>query len=83
MPYKGSVIPIGPQNIDRGEIKLNEDEVNKGFSQYVDFVNRVFYETRQPTTDIYIGDNFCSSSSDVLNSVIDVLGRTIDAEQGL
>ena len=37
----------------------------------------------QPTTDIYIGGLFMSSSSEVLNSVFDELGCSIDEEQGL
>ena len=82
MPYQADIIPNGPQNIDQGWIELNGEKVNDGFIQYFDFVDRVFDQNREPTTDIDIGDFKCSSS-EVLNSMFDVLGRTIDTEQGL
>ena len=83
MPYQADIIPNGPVNIDAGFIKLDGEEVNTGFSQYVDFFDRVFDGKRQPTTSIEIHYNFSTSSKEVVNSVIDVLGRTIDAEAGL
>lgn len=34
LPYQAEVVPHGPQNIERGTIKLNKVEVHKGFVQY-------------------------------------------------
>ena len=87
MPYQRDIIPNGPQNIEKGLIILDGDEVSKGFIQFVDFVDRVFYHKRQPTNDIHIGGYlmhpFETTSSETINSVISFLGCTIDVEQGL
>ena len=89
MPYQRDIIPNGPQNIEKGLIILDGDEVSKGFIQFVDFVDRVFYHKRQLANDIYIGDpgDYCygfeTSSSETVNAVIGALGRAIDTEQGL
>ena len=63
---------------------LNGEEVHSGWVQYTaatfDEMHSVIeYE---PVTDIEIKE-FMSSSSEVLNSIIDELGRAVDEEQGL
>ena len=63
---------------------LNGQNVHSGWVQYTadtfDEMHSVIkYE---PVTDIQIID-FESTSSEVLNSVIDELGRAVDEEQGL
>ena len=86
MPYQADVIPNGPQNIETGSVKLDDDQVSEGFIQLPDFVDRVFYHKRLPTSEIYIGfggGSFMTTSSETVNSVIGVLGRTIDREEGL
>ena len=82
MPCQTDIIPNGPQKIERGTVKLDGDEVSNGSIQLVDFVDRVFDDKRQPPTEIHI-DGFETTSSETVNSVIGVLGRAIDAEQGL
>ena len=68
-----------------GLIKLNDEQVHTGFGQYEPetFQNYVVSEGLQLTTDIYIGKNFECSSSEVVNSVFDDLGCTIDGVKGL
>ena len=84
MPYQASVILKGPQNITLGVISLNGTEVHSGWTQYkADTV----YDWRkqsnlQPTTDIAIIDLRCTSS-EVVNSIFEELGHTIDQESGL
>ena len=85
MPFQAEVTPEGPQNIDGGLIKLNDVQVHTGFGQYEPetFVNWAVSEELVPTTDIFIGrddeeSGFRCSSSEVVNSVFDDLGRTID-----
>ena len=34
MPYKASLSPPGPQNIEQGKIMLNGVEVHEGYTQY-------------------------------------------------
>ena len=68
-----------------GAIMLNGEEVHSGFVQYTaatfDEMHSVIeYE---PVTDIQIKEYFKTSSSEVLNSVIDELGRAVDEEKGL
>ena len=79
LPFQASVALTGPQNIDKGEIILNEVLVHDGFKQYTDNTVNEWREEHklQPTTDIYICFLTCSSSS-VLNSMFDDLGRSID-----
>ena len=57
MPFQAEVTPEGPQNIEKGLIKLNNEQVHKGFGQYEHdtFVNYVVSEGLLPTTDIFIG----------------------------
>ena len=85
MPFQAEVAPSGPQNIDQGTIKINEVEVHEGFEQYTPFTVdgwRADYKLK-PTVDIFIGGGFSCTSSEVLNSLFDDLGLSIDKEQGL
>ena len=82
MPFQADIIPNGPQNIDLGRIKFDEDTVSEGFCQFVDFVDRVCDDKLQPTDFITI-DRLRTTSSETVNAVFAVLGRAIDAEQGL
>ena len=34
LPYQAEVVPQGPQNIEKGTIKLNQVIVHRGFVQY-------------------------------------------------
>ena len=81
MPLQTEVNPEGAQNIERGTIMLNGEEVLEGWVQYTadkfDEMHSVIeYE---PVTDIEIKE-FSSTSSEVLNSVVDELGRAVDEE---
>ena len=80
MPFQAEVTPEGPQNIDSGLIKLNNEQVHTGFGQYEPetFLRYAMSEGLLPTTDIYIGGSFMCSSTEVVNSVFDDLGRTIN-----
>ena len=85
MPYQAQLILKGPQNIIGGsEIELNGVVVHKGWAQYTaDTINEWISENNsQPTTDLAI-KTFMSSSSEVVNSVFEGLGFTIDQERGL
>ena len=85
MPYQAEVTPEGPQNIERGTIKLNDVQVHEGWAQYTSDTVKEWREDHkllQPTTDIYIY-GFSCTSKEVVNAVVEDLGRTIDAEQGL
>ena len=84
MPFQAEVAPSGPQNIKWGTIKINEVEVHEGFEQYTPFTVdgwRADYKLK-PTVDIFIFYLMCTSS-EVLNSLFDDLGLSIDKEQGL
>ena len=89
MPFQAEVTPEGPQNIDGGLIKLNDEQVHTGFCQYEPetFQKYVVSEGLQLTKDIFIGrdeeDGFKCTSSEVVNSVFDDLGCTIDGVKGL
>ena len=80
MPFQAEVTPEGPQNIDNGLIKLNDVQVHTGFGQYEPetFLAYALSQKLEPTKDIFIGGMFECSSSEVVNSVLDDLGRTID-----
>ena len=85
MPLQTEVNKEDTQNIQGGVIQLNLQEVHSGWVKYTadtfDEMHSVIeYE---PVTDIEIKDKFSSTSSEVLNSVIDELGRAVDEEQGL
>ena len=34
LPYKGVIAPPGPQNIEKGVIKLNDVQIHEGYTQY-------------------------------------------------
>ena len=84
MPYKAEIIYFGPQYIEAGLIKLNDEQVHEGFGHYEDgyFAGLVNSRGLLPTTDIYIEDLECTSSA-VVSSLVDDLRRTIDEVQGL
>lgn len=81
MPYKADIELTGPQNIECGEIKLNDELVHSQFLQYTAdaFCDLINEKALQPTTNMFIGYLRCSSA-EVVNSVIDCLGRSIDEE---
>ena len=86
MPLQTEVNPKGPQNILGGVIMLNGAEVHDG--SFVQYTADTFEEMHsvieyEPVTDIEIKSRFGCTSSEVLNSVIDELGRAVDEEQGL
>ena len=64
---------------------MNLQEVHSGMMNYTaetfDEMHSVI--EYKPVTDIEIKDEFSSTSSEVLNSVIDELGRAVDEKQGL
>ena len=84
MPFQADVTPKGPMNILSGSIRLNGKEIHRGWSQWNDDIALGWLAEleNQPTTDISI-EKFKSTSSEVVNSIFDFLGRTIDREQGL
>ena len=68
----------------RGTIKLNGKELHSGWAQCsAETIYEWLSKLDQPTTDVFIGVYFRCSSTDVLNSVFDFIGRTIDGELGL
>ena len=84
MPFQLKANKEGPQNITKGTIMLDGDKVHEGFVQYTDdtfdeWHSELEYE---PITDVSI-EMFECTSSEVLNSVIDDIGRAVDEEQGL
>ena len=84
MPLQTDVNIEGPQNIQAGAIMLNGQVVHSGYVQYTaetfeEMHSEIEY---QPVTDIEM-KSFSSTSAEVLNSLIDELGRAVDEEQGL
>ena len=62
MPYQAEVVSEGPQNIEEGEIKLNEMLVHKGFACYdAETILGWIDRCAQPVTDISIGGVSCNS----------------------
>ena len=63
---------------------LNSQEVHEGWSQYTAYTFDELHSVieYEPVTDIQMR-GFKTTSSEVLNSVIDELGRAVDEEQGL
>ena len=60
---------------------LNGEELHSGWTQFTgDTILDWLSKLDQPTTDIEIGGWFKCSSTDVVNSVFDFIGRTVDAE---
>ena len=90
LPFKADVTSAAPMTIEQGSIKLNgvRDngvEVHNGWAQWTPDTVVGWYQENadlQPTTEIYLTRLKCSSSN-MLNTLVDVLGRTIDTEQGL
>ena len=85
MPFKADVTSAGPMIIEDGIIKLNDVEVHTGYTEWTPDTIRLWYQEAadlQPTTDIYLENVQCSTSN-MLNTLVDVLGRTICTEQGL
>ena len=80
LAYQAEVTLTGPQNIEQGDIKLNDEVVCEGFTQYNSYtVSQWIAEySIWPITDILIC-NFVCTSEHVLNSVFEDLGRSIDA----
>ena len=75
-----NLIPDGPQNIEGGEIKFNGVVANDGFKQYRQWKD---YIIKVPVvTDVYISHLMCSSA-EVVNSVLDDIGRLIWPGRGL
>ena len=63
---------------------IDEKELHEGWAQwnrntFLDWLNEL---NKEPVTEISIRDIECTSS-DVVNSVLDFLGGTIDPERGL
>ena len=85
LPYQAEIEHSGPQNIDKGEIYINDTKVSAGFAQYTPDTVQEWVEEfgLEPTTEIELVGPVRFSSSEVLNSLIDDLGRTIDVNEGL
>jgi len=83
LPYQAEVVPQGPQNIEKGQIKLNSVQVHEGFAQYAAHtIDDWVAEQEELTEDIHIDRLSCSSSA-VVNAVFEDLGQTVGYEQGL
>ena len=83
LPYLAELTFRNPQNIERGTITLNGEELHEGWTQYTaDTLSDWRSTLDEPTTDVYIGGLRCTTT-DVLNSVFDFIGRTIEGEEGL
>ena len=85
MPYKASLAPPGPQNIETGTITLNGVLLHEGYTQYTAGMLDEWrgQKSIEAVTEAYIGDRFACSSSDALNLVLEDLACNIDSEQGL
>ena len=90
LPFKADVSSLVPMHISMGTIKLNDTEVikvelNKNIYQWTPDMIQLWYEKaakRQPIEEIELTALMCSSSN-MLNTLIDVLGRTINTKSGL
>ena len=85
LPFKADVTSAEPMNIEQGTIKLNDVQVHEGWAQWTPDTSKLWYEDTadmKPTTEIYLEDLECSSSN-MLNTLVDVLGRTINTDLGL
>ena len=85
LPFKADVTSAGPMNIERGIIKLNDVQVHEGWAQWTPDTNKLWYQEAadlQPTTEIHL-NRPRGSTSNMLNTLVDVLGRKINTEQGL
>lgn len=85
MPFKANAESAEPMNIEKGEIKLNDVPVHEGWCMWTEDTSGEWYSMSgdlQPTTEIYLKEIKCSSNN-MVSTLIDVLGRTINEEQGL
>ena len=85
LPFKADVTSAGPMNIEGGIIKLNDVQVHEGWAQFTPGTAKRWYQDAadlQPTTEIYLEELKCSTSN-MLNTLFDVLGRTINTDLGL
>ena len=81
MPYLAELTFRSPQNIEKGTIKLNDKELHSGWTQYnADTIDDWKSKLDEPTTDVFIGGSFSCTTTDVLNSVLNFIGLTIDGE---
>ena len=84
LPFKATLAPPGPQNIEKGTVMLNGAEVHEGYAQYNE---GTFYEwcnehSIESVSQASFYELACSSS-DTLNAVFEDIGRNIDEEEGL
>ena len=83
MPYLAEITHKSPQNIEDGTITLNGKVLHSGWMQCnFDTISDWISSLEHPTTDISIRDLNCTSV-DVVNSVFDFIGRTVDKEEGI
>ena len=85
LSFKAYVTSTGPINIEYGTIKLNGVKVHKGWAQFTPGTVKRWYQEAadlESTTEIYLKKLRCSNSN-MLNTLVDVLGRTVNTEQGL
>ena len=82
LPFKADVTSAGPMNIEGGIIKLNDAHVHRGWAQFTPGTVTRWYQDAndlQPTTKIHLDSLRCSTSN-MLNTLVDVLGRTVNTE---
>jgi len=85
LPFKANATSAEPMNVEEGTIKLNGVQVHDGWCMWTEDTIVGWYRLAadlQPTTEINLSHLRCSSTN-MINTLIDVLGRTIDEEQGL
>ena len=89
LPYQPVIAPPGPQNIERGVIKVNDVQIHEGYTQYTEwtFGDLCYDEDIDYVTEAFVGGKlgayFTCSSSETLNMLFDDVGRFTDAEEGL
>ena len=84
MPTQAELNPEGPQNILRGAIMLNDVAVVDGWTQFNAYSMEQWHKEidKLPIINLYIGEDsdgygFECTSAEVVNSVIDRLGRAV------
>ena len=85
LPYLDNIITAGSQSINMGSIAINGKQIHNGLIQYAGITfeqMRQKCNITQPTSEVILSRLECSSS-EVLHSVLDDIGRSIDDEQGL
>ena len=91
LPFKDQVSSLVSMNISNGIIKLNDEEVmkvehGKDICQWTPDLVEAWYDKtaayKQHTTEIELIGLGCSSSN-MVNTLIDMLGRTINTKHGL